>query len=208
MTMTDKLRPVMREFMVIDDPNTIKLLLSGKYNDIIELIDYKEMSVSDIAKVLKINPGSAHYHLKALEKHGLVVMVGEETKGNVVKKYYRTSARTFYIDGCRYRMLRPNEKDPMDKFYDKLLRAMAPLGYEIPSDKADMLKDIMRRYNLRGRELLRELQGAGVEDMESDRMVVSDAYSAALRFRKIEDEQMQRLREELRAFLSEIRDRR
>ena len=203
--MTDKPGQVMREFMVIDDPDTMKLLLSGKYDDIIELIDYKEMAISDIAKVLKVNPGSVHYHLKALEKKGLVVLVREEKKGNVVKKFYRTSARTFYIDGCRYRMLRPGETDPMEEFYDKLLRAMVPLGYAIPPDKMDRLKDIMRRYNMRGRELLRELQDAGVEDIESDRMVVSDAYSAALRFRKIQDRQMQELQEELRTFLSDIR---
>lgn len=205
--MTDKPGQVMREFMVIDDPDTMKLLLSGKYDDIIELIDYNEMAISDIAKVLKVNPGSVHYHLKALEKKGLVVLVREEKKGNVVKKFYRTSARTFYIDGCRYRMLRPGETDPMEEFYDKLLRAMVPLGYAIPPDKMDRLKDIMRRYNMRGRELLRELQDAGVEDIESDRMVVSDAYSAALRFRKIQDRQMQELQEELRTFLSDIGDR-
>ena len=205
--MTDKSPPVMREFLVIDDPDTMKLLLSGKYDDIIELIDYKEMAISDIARVLKVNPGSVHYHLKALEKRGLVVLVREEKKGNIVKKYYRTSARTFYIDGCRYRMLRPGELDPLDEFYDKLLRVMAPLGYTIPPDKTDLLKDIMRRYNLRGREILRELQDAGVEDIESDRMVVSDAYSVALRFRKIQDRQMQELQGELRTFLSEISDR-
>ena len=204
--MTDKPLPAMREFMVVDDPDTMKLLLSGKYDNIIELIDYKEMAISDIARVLKINPGSVHYHLKALEKRGLVILVREEKKGNIVKKYYRTSARTFYIDGCRYRMLRPGETDPMDEFYDKLLRAMAPLGYEIPPDKTDRLKEIMRRYNLRGREILRELQGAGVEDIETDRMVVSDAYDVALRFRKIQDREMRELREELRIFLEEIRD--
>jgi DNA-binding transcriptional ArsR family regulator len=204
--MTDKPLPAMREFMVVDDPDTMKLLLSGKYDNIIELIDYKEMAISDIARVLKINPGSVHYHLKALEKRGLVILVREEKKGNIVKKYYRTSARTFYIDGCRYRMLRPGEKDPMDEFYDKLLRAMAPLGYEIPPDKTDRLKEIMRRYNLRGREILRELQGAGVEDIETDRMVVSDAYDVALRFRKIQDREMRELREELRIFLEGIGD--
>lgn len=206
MSMSDKPVSEMREIIVVDDPDVIKMLFSGKYNDILELIDYHEMSVSEIAKVLKINPGSAHYHLKELEKRGLVVMVREETKGNVVKKYYRTSARTIYIDGSRFKMLRPNEADPMDAFYDKLLKLMAPFGYDIPPEKAGRVKDVLYRSNKRRKELLRQIEDAGVEQVESDRMLVSDAYHVALQFKELEDPEMYALREELRTLIMEFSD--
>lgn len=207
MHMPDKPYSDMREFMVVDDPDTMKLLISGKYNDILELIDFHEMSVSEIAKVLKINPGSAHYHLKELEKRGLVKIVREETKGNVVKKYYRTVARTIYIDSSRFKMLRPGEADPMDAFYDKLLKLMAPFGYEIPLDKAGQVKDILIRYNKRRKELLRQIQDAGVEDFESDRLLVSDAYHVALMLKEIEDQELMGIRDEIRTLLAGMRDR-
>ena len=40
----------MRELIVVDDPDTMKLLFSGKYDNIFELIDYHEMAISDIAQ--------------------------------------------------------------------------------------------------------------------------------------------------------------
>lgn len=205
MIMTGKPDNEMREIMVVDDPDTIKMLMGGKYGDILDLIDSCEMSVSEIAKVLKINPGSAHYHLKELESRGLVKIVREEMKGNVVKKYYRTVARMIYIDGSRFKLLRPGEPDPMDAFYDKLLGLMAPFGYDIPPEKARQLKDAMNRYNTRRKVLLRQIQDTGVERIESDRMVVGDAYHVALMFREIEDEEMGHIREEIRTLIQGFR---
>jgi DNA-binding transcriptional ArsR family regulator len=205
MAMPDK--PEVREVMVVDDPDTMKLLLSGKCNDILELIQSSEMSVSEIAKVLKINPGSAHYHLKEMEKRGLVKMVREETKGNVIKKYYRTAARNIYMDGSRFKMLRPGEIDPMEEFYDSLLKLMVPFGYDVPPEKSGLIKDTMLRYSKRRKELLRQIQDTGVEKMESNRILVGDAYHIALLFMEIDDDELGSIREELRALLSGIRDK-
>jgi DNA-binding transcriptional ArsR family regulator len=203
MAMQDK--PEVREVMVVDDPDTMKLLLSGKCNDILELIQSRAISVSEIAKILKINPGSAHYHLKELERHGLARMVGEETKGNVVKKYYRAAARNFYLNGSRFKVLRPGEADPMDEFHDRLIGMMSPFGYDIPPEKAGPLKDAMVRYDKRKKELLGQIQDIGIEKMESDRLLIGDAYYVALLLKEIEDEEMGKIRDELRAILSDIR---
>ncbi len=203
MTMQD--RPGIREVMVVDDPDTMKLLLSGKCNDILELIQSREMSVSEIAKILKINPGSAYYHLKELESHGLARMTREETKGNMVKKYYGATARNIYIDGQRFKVLQPGDKDPMEEFYDSLIRLMAPFGYVVPPEKSDLIKDVMMRYNKRKKELLRQIQDTGVEKTEDNRLLVGDAYYIALLFREIEDPEIGRIREELRVLLSRLK---
>ncbi|AFD00736.1 putative transcriptional regulator (IclR helix-turn-helix domain) [Methanocella conradii HZ254] len=203
--MQDRPDQGIKEVMVVDDPDTMRMILSGKYSDILELIDFREMSVSDISQALKINPGSAHYRLKELQRRGLVKMVREETKGNVVKKYYRAAARNIYLDGSKFKALRPGEASPMDGFYDRLIALLAPFGYEIPPDKAGPIKDAMRRYDKRKKELLQQIQDAGVERMEGDRLLVGDAYHVAWLLKEIEDDTLGGIREELRTLLSEIR---
>ncbi len=200
-------KPAVREVMVVDDPETMKLILGGKCNDILELIQSREMSVSGIAKALKINPGSAHYHLKELEKHGLARVVGEETKGNVVKKFYRAPARNIYLDGSRFKAPGPGEAGPMEEFYDGLLKLMGPFGYDIPPERSGPVKDAMLRYSRRRKELMRQIQDTGVENTESGRLLVGDAYHTARLFREIEDPELGSIREELRGLLAGIRGR-
>ena len=60
-------------------------------------------------------------------------------------------------------MLRPDEPDPMDEFYDKLLKLMSPFGYDTRQKKPARLKDALFRYNRRGKEILRQIEGAGME---------------------------------------------
>ena len=67
-----KLDTSIKEIMIVEDPAAIKLLFTPKYAEIIKLVDAEELSVSDVARKLGVNPGSAHYHMKELEKHGLV----------------------------------------------------------------------------------------------------------------------------------------
>ena len=207
MAMPDKPARAMRELIVVDDPDTVKLLFSGKYGEVLDLIDTYEMSVSEIAKILKINPGSAHYHLKELERRGLVEMVREETKGNIVKKYYRTVARTISIDTSRFKVLRPGEADPMEGVRDRLFMLLPAFGYGPPADKADALRDIVTRYYRRVKELQRDIQGTGIEKTEGDRQLVSEAYGVALMLAETEDDEIHAIREELRGLLLEMRER-
>lgn len=207
MIMASKRDSSMREILVVDDPDTIKILMGGKSGDILDLIDSREMSVSEIARAMKINPGSAHYHLKELEKRGLVDMVREETKGNVVKKYYRAAARRIFLDSSRFKTLGSGEINPMDNFFDRLLPMMSYFGYGFPPEKAEQIKDLIRRYTKRRNELLRQIQDIGIEDIESDRMVVSDAYSIALLLREVEDDELQGIANEIRALALASRSR-
>ena len=192
------LDPTIREALVVDDPEAMRLLLSGKYNTIMDLIDTVEMSVSDIARTMKINPGSAHYHLKELEKYGLVKIVREETKGNIVKKYYRTAARTIYLDGSRFKI--SGGDDPMIKYRDQLVELLAPFGYDIPEGLSGPFKDALKRYDRRRKELLREIQD--VRAATDDDLLSRDTFMVALRLKEIEDKEIQGIQEEIRAILS------
>lgn len=78
MPVKDKPADAMPDVIVLDKPQDIGLVFSEKHNMVLKPVTEKEMSISDIARALNMNPGSAHYYLKELEKHGPVRQVREE----------------------------------------------------------------------------------------------------------------------------------
>jgi DNA-binding transcriptional ArsR family regulator len=183
-----------KEMMVVEDPAAIKLLFSSRYGDILDLIDRRELSVSEIAKALKINPGSAQYHLKELEKHGLVKLVREEMKGNIVKKYYRATAKTFYIDNSKYKEMSADEASPMEVYLDKILASIKHFGYSIPPKKSRVIKQLLMDYDKRKKSLIKNVQETGFENIEKDRQLVQETYHIALLLKEIEDPELCKIR--------------
>ncbi|SEN97011.1 ArsR/SmtB family transcription factor [Actinacidiphila rubida] len=57
-----------------------------------------------------------NYHLRALEKHGLVELAGERRKGNVTERLMRATAASFVISPLALAQVQP---DP-DRFRDQL----------------------------------------------------------------------------------------
>jgi DNA-binding transcriptional ArsR family regulator len=179
-----------KEITIVEDPAAIKLLFTPKYAEIIRLVDAEELSVSDVARKLGVNPGSAHYHMKELEKHGLVKLVREEIAGGVVRKYYRKSARHFTINASN-----PESAPALaeagigEEFMERLLKSMSFFGYDVPAEKMEAAKRDLKTTDERVKAILAEVQQAGLEKVESDRMLVANAYQLALVLRMMEDEQ-------------------
>ena len=65
---------------------------------ILNLLVKKSMTGSQLGRVLKIPRPLAHYHLKILEKVGLVEFVHEQPSGSVVEKYFRAIASQLRTD--------------------------------------------------------------------------------------------------------------
>jgi len=178
------------EFLVIEDPAVIKLLFTPKYTSIIKLLEPEELSISDIARKLDINPGSAHYHLKIMEKHGLVRQVREEVQGGTVKKFYRKAARNLTINAGRPETAPVASAMGLDEAYkEKLVKYLSLFGYPIPADKMAEAKTDLMRCDGRTKAILKELQGAGLEKIESNQTLVSNVYQIALIVKLIEDEE-------------------
>ena len=190
--MPRKQRPdsAIQEIMIVEDPHAIKLLCSPKYAEIIRIISEEEFSVSDVARKLGANSGSVYYHMKELEKHGLVRLVREEIAGGVVKKYYRKAAMNFTF----------NISDPSsaaaaaaaginEEFWEKLIKSLSYMGYNVlPGKMAEAKRDLMAMDG-RSKAILAELQQSGLEQVEKDRLVVANAYQVAIMLRLVEDEQ-------------------
>lgn len=176
--------------MVVEDPAAIKLLFTPKYTNIIKLIQDEELSLSDIARALDINPGSAHYHLKELEKHGLVKQVREEIKGGVVKKFYRKAARNMTIDVSRPE----NEMTAIelgfgDDYKDKMLKGLDYFGYRLHPEKIEEARAMLIKCDMRSKAILKEIQQVGLEKEESNKQLVADTYQFALLVRLVEDKE-------------------
>lgn len=65
---------------------------------ILNLLIARSMTGSQLARVLGIPRPLAHYHLKILEKVGLVVFQEEQITGSMVERYYRAIAREYRSD--------------------------------------------------------------------------------------------------------------
>jgi DNA-binding transcriptional ArsR family regulator len=180
------------DILIVDKPEDIKLIFSEKHNRMLKLVMDKEMSISDIAKKLDVNPGSVHYHLKELEKHGLVKQVREEIKGGVVKKYYRTAAKRILLDTPDFNL--QETIGTMEKGHvDRLIRSVEYLGYHLPTENREDAEDLLRRYDKKMRDLLLELHGMGLENVEKDGVVLRSAYDLIINIKAKEDPELERM---------------
>ena len=66
---------------------------------------------------------------------------------------------------------------------------MSFFGYDIPPESMEEAKKILMMADARSKAIIAELQHAGLEKVENDRNVVSNAYQIAMLLRLMNDEQ-------------------
>jgi len=86
-----------REVTVVERPVQIKALSNPERARILTLLIERPGTAKQVADWIEGTRGRVHYHIKELEKAGLVELVGKVEKGGVVEKYYRAVARNFYV---------------------------------------------------------------------------------------------------------------
>jgi len=64
----------------------------------LNLLIAKPMTGSQLARILNISRPRAHYHLKILEKVGLIEFLEERQFNHMIERYYRAIARSFRTD--------------------------------------------------------------------------------------------------------------
>ena len=64
---------------------------------IMGLLARQAMTVTDIARLLQEAPGKIHYHVRELERLGLIQLVETREKGGILEKYYRAVALNFSV---------------------------------------------------------------------------------------------------------------
>lgn len=62
---------------------------------ILTLVAERSMTVTQVAEALGQAPAKVHYHMRELERVGVVRLVATREKGGILEKYYRAVARHF-----------------------------------------------------------------------------------------------------------------
>ena len=87
-----------KEIAVIKDPRDLKLILSGLSWKILTLLNQKPLYPLEVARQLGVHEQKVYYHIRKLEKSGVIILEHEEKKKGATAKYYRTVSSAFGIE--------------------------------------------------------------------------------------------------------------
>jgi DNA-binding transcriptional ArsR family regulator len=182
-----------QDILVIEKPEAIRLMFSEKHNKILKKLTEKELSISDLARSMDINPGSVHYHLKELEKQGLVRQVRQEIKGGIVKKYYRSAAKRICLGSPDFDDAMHLDIDLADEFYENLLGTLEQMGYAAQDQARADAKETLIRYDKRIKELLKDVHNPALNVAGTDGMIVRYASLFIVHMRALHDPELGRI---------------
>jgi DNA-binding transcriptional ArsR family regulator len=84
--------------ILIDNLDTMKVLTDPLRIQIMEMMEPAAITVGEVARKLGLAPNKLYYHVNMLEEHGLVRVVAEEVRGNLIEKKYRVTALDYRLD--------------------------------------------------------------------------------------------------------------
>jgi len=183
----------LQDILIIENPQDIRLLFSEKHNAILKLVTEREMSISDIARSLNINPGSVHYHLKELEKHKLVRQVRDEIKGGIIKKYYRSAAKRILFDSPDFNRISRSNAPMSDEYIARLIRSIEYLGFHLPDENSDDAKDLLVRYDKRIKEIFDHIESKRQLNVENGEPKFPELFPIILHIKAMDDPELGRI---------------
>jgi len=107
------------------------------------------MTPYQLAKALGKNVSSITYHLKSLEKAGLIEQSRTLVKGNLIEKFYRATAKVFIISYTLSEGLVPGSEDIAKWSREICKNATASLeafGYNITEENIDRISKLVEKY--------------------------------------------------------------
>jgi DNA-binding transcriptional ArsR family regulator len=109
---------------VVSEPRSAAVLLDPERNALVELLADPD-SAAGLARKLGWSRQIVNYHLRELEKAGLVALVEERRKGNCMERMMRRTAQSYVIDPAVVGPLGVNPKAMADKLSASYLIAVA-----------------------------------------------------------------------------------
>ena len=76
---------------------------------IIDLLQDHPMTVTQLGEVLATAPAKVHYHVRELEKVGLLQLVEKREKGGILEKYYQPIAKDISVSKNLFLTVPPDE---------------------------------------------------------------------------------------------------
>lgn len=148
----------MQERLEINDPAVVKLMLDPTRHSLLNLLTEGAYTASQLAEVLGTSAPRLSYHLKALEKAGLIELVETRQKGNLIEKYFQAVAKQIQVANAA--ALGGSPVDFAPSLMELIRSVLAEIGRQaaLPSDE-----------RLPGRASLGQLRAdeAGLAELET-----------------------------------------
>ncbi len=109
---------------LIDDPAAAAALLDPVRSRVLELLRSPD-SATGVARKLGLPRQRLRYHVKELERHGLIKHVEDRRKGNCVERLMQATARRYFISPEAFGGLSMDPAVVRDKFSSEFLIAIA-----------------------------------------------------------------------------------
>ncbi len=87
----------MLDQMIIKEPLAAKVFASVRQRKIVQILMAGEKSMSELALATEMQLSLLHYHVSHCEQLGLIEIVREQRRAGRAIKYYRASAKSFFI---------------------------------------------------------------------------------------------------------------
>ena len=114
----------MQEIAVIAEPEAARSALDPVRARLLAILA-EPASASSAAKKVGLSRQKANYHLHELEQHGLVELVEERRRGNMLERVLRASAASFVISPAVLAELAPDPGRSPDQVSARWLLALA-----------------------------------------------------------------------------------
>jgi DNA-binding transcriptional ArsR family regulator len=131
---------MMLDVTVIDDPAAAEASLDPTRARLLaELAE--PASATMLAARLGLARQKVNYHLRALERHGLVELVAERRKGNVTERLLRATAAAYVISPAALAAVAPDPANAPDRLSARWLLALAA---QLVRDVGDLISGATR----------------------------------------------------------------
>jgi DNA-binding transcriptional ArsR family regulator len=114
----------MLDVAVIDDPAAAEVTLDPVRAGLLAALT-EPGSASTLAAAAGLSRQKANYHLRALERHGLVELVEERRKGNCTERVLRATAASYVISPTALAAVAPDTDRSPDQLSAQWLLALA-----------------------------------------------------------------------------------
>ncbi len=154
------------ERMTLSNLDQLRVIADPYRLNILRMLQAAPATTKMLADRIGDVPGKVHYHVRELERLGLVHLVHKQEKGGVVEKYFRAVARVFEPDPSLLRLQDEQEvprhvalvsrvRDEFIAVADQRLRAEEQVGDE---DDAEVASEPMVSFDVGDRFYLTDEQ--------------------------------------------------
>lgn len=135
-----------KEFVVISNLKTIKLLLDRTRADIVfKYLVNQEMTVKQLADAMGKKPGTVLHHVQKLNSAGIIQLVRtHETTRGIVERYYRAIAREYRLGISEMMRSRARANIPKDPI-PPTLAGLSTIGIVISAVDMEHARGLLTR---------------------------------------------------------------